>query len=268
LAPGVPAVEIDHRHERYSLLLRVSPGSRRDVLAIECRLDGDEKLRLYALLAPHLGATGYGNTAVVASHHGRLTLGAEQGPFGAALAAVDERQRDAIGRASAGYVGFSDGWQDFARNGRMSWEYRRDGPGNVALVAELPRRAVLSLGFGSSAEAAATLAIGSLLQPFDNLLQQHVALWQEWQAERSERYAVSLDVPPALADEFLVSTIVAAISTRPFRGRWWRASAFRGATAATSAAAIIWYGRAIWSRPPGRCWPSAPTRRRATHCAI
>jgi glucoamylase len=208
LAPGVPAVEIVHRHERYSLLLRVSPGSRRDVLAIECRLDGDEKLRLYALLAPHLGATGYGNTAVVASHHGRLTLGAEQGPFGAALAAVDERQRDAIGRASAGYVGFSDGWQDFARNGRMSWEYRRAGPGNVALVAELPRRAVLSLGFGSSAEAAATLAIGSLLQPFDNLLQQHVALWQEWQAERSERYAVSLDVPPALADEFLVSTIV------------------------------------------------------------
>ncbi len=52
------------------------------------------------------------------------------------------------------------------------------------------------------------LAIASLLQPFDNLLQQHVALWQEWQAERSERYAVPLDVPPALADEFLVSTIV------------------------------------------------------------
>ena len=61
LAPGVPAVEIVHRHERYSLLLRIAPGSRRDVLAIECRLDGDEKLRLYVLLAPHLGATGYGN---------------------------------------------------------------------------------------------------------------------------------------------------------------------------------------------------------------
>ncbi len=76
------------------------------------------------------------------------------------------------------------------------------------LIAELPRRVVLSLGFGSSAGAAATLAIGSLLQPFDNLLQQHTALWQAWQAERSERYAVPLDVPPDLADEFLVSTIV------------------------------------------------------------
>ncbi len=208
LAPGVPAVEIVHRHERYSLRLRIAPGTRRDVLAIECRLDGDETLRLYVLLAPHLGATGYGNQAAVATHHGRRALCAEQGPFGAALAAVDERQRDAIGRASAGYVGTSDGWQDFARNGAMTWEHDSAGPGNVALIAELPRRVVLSLGFGSSAGAAATLAIGSLLQPFNNLLQQHTALWQAWQAERSERYAVPLDVPPDLADEFLVSTIV------------------------------------------------------------
>jgi glucoamylase len=28
LAPGVPAVEIVHRHQRYSLLLRIAPGSR------------------------------------------------------------------------------------------------------------------------------------------------------------------------------------------------------------------------------------------------
>ena len=208
LAPGVPAVEILHRHERYSLLLRIAPASRRDALVIECRLDGDRKLRPYVLLAPHLGATGYGNIAAVLSRHGRVTLCAEQGPFGAALAAVDERQRDAIGRASAGYVGTSDGWQDFARNGAMTWEYEKAGPGNVALIAELPRRAVLSLAFGSSAEAAATLAVGSLLQPFDNLLQQHAALWQGWQAQRSERYAVPLDLPRALADEFLVSTIV------------------------------------------------------------
>ncbi len=208
LAPGVPAVEILHRHERYSLLLRIAPASRRDALVIECRLDGDRRLRPYVLLAPHLGATGYGNIAAVLSRHGRVTLCAEQGPFGAALAAVDERQRDAIGRASAGYVGTSDGWQDFARNGAMTWEYEQAGPGNVALIAELPRRAVLSLAFGSSAEAAATLAVGSLLQPFDNLLQQHAALWQGWQAQRSERYAVPLDLPRALADEFLVSTIV------------------------------------------------------------
>jgi glucoamylase len=208
LAPGVPAVEIVHEHERYALRLRFAADTRRDVLAIECRLDGDPKLRLYALLAPHLGATGYGNRAAVVSYRNRRTLWAEQGPFGLALAAADARQRDAIGRASAGYVGASDGWQDFARNGRMSWEYPRAGPGNVALIAELPRRAVLALGFGSSAESAATLAISSLLQPFDYLLQQHIAAWQAWQAERSERYATPLDTPPALAEQLLVSTIV------------------------------------------------------------
>jgi len=208
LAPGVPAVEVVHEHERYSLRLRIAPSVRRDVLAVECRLDGDPKLRPYLLLAPHLGATGYGNRAAVVLYRRRRTLWAEQGPFGAALAAVDERQRDAIGRASAGYVGDSDGWQDFARNGAMTWEYENAGPGNVALIAELPRRVVLALGFGSSAESAATLAIGSLLQPFDSLLQQHIAPWQAWHAERSERHVVPLDVPPALAEEFLVSTIV------------------------------------------------------------
>jgi glucoamylase len=208
LAPGVPAVEVVHRHQRYSLRLRIAPDARRDVLAIECRLDGDPKLRIYTLLAPHLGATGYGNRAAVVMNRRRRTLWAEQGPFGAALAAVDEKQRDAVGRASAGYVGDSDGWQDFARNGAMTWEYESAGPGNVALIAELPRRAALALGFGSSAEAAATLAISSLMQPFDNLLQQHITPWQAWHAERSERCAVPLDIPPALAEEFLISTVV------------------------------------------------------------
>jgi hypothetical protein len=99
LAPGVPAVEVVHQHERYSLRLRTAPDARRDVLAIECRLDGDPKLRVYALLAPHLGATGYGNRAAVVLHRRRRTLWGEQGPFGAALAAVDEKQRDAVGRA-------------------------------------------------------------------------------------------------------------------------------------------------------------------------
>src|SRR6202007_2636167 len=71
LAPGVPAVEVVHEPERYSLRLRGPPSVRPAVLAIECRLDGDPKLRLYALLAPHLGATGYGNRAAVVLYHRR-----------------------------------------------------------------------------------------------------------------------------------------------------------------------------------------------------
>jgi glucoamylase len=110
LAPGVPAVEIVHSHARYQLRLRIAPDPRRDVLVIECRLDGDGELGLYVLVAPHLGATGYDNIAMVERYQGRRVLLAEQGPFGMALAAVDQHQADAFGCASAGYVGTSDGW--------------------------------------------------------------------------------------------------------------------------------------------------------------
>src|SRR5580658_1287223 len=41
LAPGVPAFEITHRHDRYRFRLRVSPDPRRDVLVIEFHLEGD-----------------------------------------------------------------------------------------------------------------------------------------------------------------------------------------------------------------------------------
>ena len=58
---------------------------------------------------------------------GRKVLWAEQGPFGLALAAADAHQHDAWARVSAGYVGVSDGWQDFARHGAMTWQYSRAG---------------------------------------------------------------------------------------------------------------------------------------------
>ena len=115
VAPGVPAVSIVHHHERFELSLRIGLEPQRDALLVEVALDGDEALRPYALLAPHLGGTGHDNLASIASYRGRRTLWAEQGPFGLALVAVDEGQQDAWGRASAGYAGTSDGWQDFAR---------------------------------------------------------------------------------------------------------------------------------------------------------
>ena len=164
-APGAPAVRILHRHERFELTLRVAPCEHRDVLLIEVTLSGDESLKPYALLAPHLGGTGKDNRAQVADYRGRRLLWAEQGPFALALAAVTAQQQDALGRASAGFVGASDGWQDFARNGGLTWQYDSAGPGNVALVGELPRQAVLALGFGSSTESAATLALTSASSP-------------------------------------------------------------------------------------------------------
>ena len=209
---GVAAAEIRHEHPRYVLQLRITPDPHREVLLIECALDGDEALRLYALLAPHLGATGYNNVAVAERHRGRRLLWAEQGPFGLALAAVDQDQRDAFERISAGYVGTSDGWQDFANHGAMTWEYEIAGPGNVALTGELPRRAVLALGFGSSAEAAATLALSSLMQPFATVLRQQIADWEAWQARSFASGGIQLRGPvDALApirEQVLNSSVV------------------------------------------------------------
>ena len=178
--PGVPALRIVHQHDRFTLSLRITPDPERDVLLIEVQLTGANDLRVYALLAPHLGGTGHDNIAATENYRGRKVLWAEQGPFGLALAAVDTAQHDAWCRTSAGYVGVSDGWQDFNRNGAMRWNYNFAGPGNVALLGELPQQSVLALGFGSSKESAATLAISSLSQNFEDVWQKHIAAWQSW----------------------------------------------------------------------------------------
>src|SRR5512135_889614 len=187
---GIPALEIIHAHTRFELRIRLAPDSQRDALLLDVSLQGDDTLRPYALLAPHLGGTGQGNYAEAVSHRGRRILWAEQGPFGLALAAVDPQQRDAWAATSVGYVGASDGWQDFARNGRLTWRFDAAGPGNVALIGELPRAATLALAFGSSRESAATLAFSSLCEPFDEVWTRHVETWSAWQ----ER----LHVPPGL----------------------------------------------------------------------
>ncbi len=209
MAAGVPAFQIVHAHARYVLHLRISPDPRRDVLSIESSLESDDpEMRLYVLLAPHLGATGLDNRAIVARHRGRHVLGAERFPFALALAAVDARQRDAIVRAGCGYVGATDGWQDFARNGAMTWENPAAGPGNVALMAELSRRCVLALGFGSSREAAATLAVSSLTQPFENLLAAQVSEWQAWHRRCAECCVRPKGPAVDLEEQFFISATV------------------------------------------------------------
>ncbi|MEO7938830.1 MAG: glycoside hydrolase family 15 protein [Burkholderiaceae bacterium] len=179
--PGVPAIDIVHTHPRFELQLRIVPDPQREVLMIDVVLRGDADLRPYALLAPHLGGSGHDNLAQAGWHHGRRLLWAEQGAFGLALACVDAAQNDAWGTTSAGYVGVSDGWQDFKHNGRMAWQYDDAGPGNVALLGQMPRAATLALGFASSKESAATLALSAACQPFNVVWRHHTASWKRWQ---------------------------------------------------------------------------------------
>ncbi|MCB1740117.1 MAG: glycosyl hydrolase [Gammaproteobacteria bacterium] len=179
-AHGIPALEVVHEHPRFELRLRAVPDPIRDALLLEIALQGDSGLRAYILLAPHLGGSGFDNRAAVARHCGRKVLWADQGPFALALAAVGPDQTDAWGHTSAGYVGASDGWQDFAQNGALHWQFDTAGPGNVALVGALPRESTLALAFGSSRESAATVAFSALSQPFEDVWRAHIDSWRAW----------------------------------------------------------------------------------------
>lgn len=169
-APGVPLSKAVHTGPDYELALEVMPDPDRDVLLISYELKGD--YALFLLLAPHLRGSGVGNTAWVEPEvlyarkdHRCLAL-VSQGPF---------RQ------ASAGFVGVSDGWQDFARDGRMTSTYRRAEAGNVALTAELAAATgTLALGFSSTPQGARTLARSSLAEGYAPLRRKFISAWQDW----------------------------------------------------------------------------------------
>jgi glucoamylase len=180
-APSIPAVRIIHDHPRFSLCLRAGRDASRQVLQIEVCLSGDEQLKVYALLAHRLGGSGENNHAGCTGYRGQKVLWAERGSCGLALAAVNPKQHDAWGRTSAGHVGVSEGWRDFASHARMTETLSSAGPGSVALIGELPYHAVLALAFGTSKESAATLAISSLLNPFEDVWGHQIDEWQRQQ---------------------------------------------------------------------------------------
>jgi glucoamylase len=195
---GVPAVEITHRHPRFTFTLRVCPSQRRDVLLMHYTLEGDDDLRPYALLASRIGAGLDNNMAWVGAHRGRRVLWAEQGPFGLSLSAVTPDGADAWGRCSVGCLEASDGWQDFNRNGRMTWEYDSAGPGATSLMGELPHEATLALGFAISKEAATTLAVSDLMEDFQGAWDAQCGVWTSW-LTTCKRPAIRDDIDRALA---------------------------------------------------------------------
>ena len=168
--PCLPLPCIVHEDEDYRLELTLAADPLRDVLLVSFRLSGRDA-RLYVLLAPHLGGSGSGNNARAADgltawkEHDALHLAADCG----------------FTRASAGYVGYSDGWQDFSRNGAMRWCYPEALDGNVALMGELARgTGTLALGLADSAEGARTLALSSLGEGFDAAYRRCAAGWEAW----------------------------------------------------------------------------------------
>ena len=202
--PYIPLPTVVHEGPGYRLTLELVPDPARDVVLLRFNLAGED-VRLYALLAPHVGSSGEHNNARAGAD---LTAWKD----GAALVA---RADCGFSRSSAGYVGTSDGWQDFARNGAMHWRYAEARDGNVALMGELAANAgTIALGFGSTVEAATTLARSSLAEGMAAASRRFIADWELW-AEGLE----IPDAPKALRDEAYLSAAVLRIhSGRSFPG--------------------------------------------------
>ena len=117
------------RQGRYRLVKHLLTDPHRSVLLVHTRLEVlDEslrgKLRLYALLSPHIARCGAGNSGWCSE------IGAAE---------LIHAQREAVhlvmgcssgfSRRSVGYVGASDGWQDLMGNFKMDWEFRSSRTG-------------------------------------------------------------------------------------------------------------------------------------------
>jgi glucoamylase len=191
--PYVPLPHVLHEGEGYRLTLEVAPDPLRDVVLVSFRLVGDA-MRLYVLLAPHLGNSGTHNNARAGAD-----LAGWKGDNALCLVADC-----GFMRSSAGYVGTTDGWQDFCRHGRMAWTYDEATDGNVALLGELPANdGTLALGFSETVEGARTLARSSLSEGYDAIRRRFVAGWQEW----GESLVIP-DAPEAVRREAYLSAVV------------------------------------------------------------
>ena len=231
LEPGVPAIIATHRHPRYTLTLRICADDHADVIHVEARLDdardaadpgrAAHPLRLYPLLAPHLGFSGLHNSAWTGTYKGRPMLFARTGPSALALASDPGPARQSVG-----YVGTSDGWQDFATNGRMAWTYETTDAGNVAGMTEIVLAdgvARLALGFGTRPEEAGLEACAALAGHFENAWDEYVGNWHGFLrtvSSPSEKvteddralYLASAAVLRTHADRTVPGAIVASLS--------------------------------------------------------
>jgi glucoamylase len=170
-----------NEEQQYRIIKEIIVDPHHSCLLIRTRLDGDAsllaRLRLFALLAPHLEGGGRGNNGCVAEVAGRGLLMAHKGRTWLAMGASAPFKR-----RSCGYVGASDGWTDLSNNFEMDWEFDVAEDGNIALTGELDLQAsrefTLGLAFGDSAHDAQTTLLQSLGLPFARHRDRFVEQWE------------------------------------------------------------------------------------------
>jgi glucoamylase len=201
-AQGVRYVNSDP-DGRYALTKEIICDPHHSVLLTHVRLEGDKdllpKLKVYALLAPHLDGGGAGNSARALDVAGYRVLLAWKGAWSLAMGATC-----GFARVSCGFVGASDGWKDLKTHKRMEWEFGSATDGNVAVMGELNLECARNLGGGNGNAREFTVAIGvgdtqhtslqktvsALVMPYEQHRARFIEQWHraanpEWLAARA-----------------------------------------------------------------------------------
>lgn len=178
---------------RYSLTKEIICDPHHSVVLIRVRLEGHEellpRLKVYALLAPHLDDGGMGNTARALDLAGHKMLLAWKNPWALAMGASC-----GFARVSCGFVGASDGWRDLMENFRMDWEFGSATNGNVAVMGELDLKGelefTLAIGIGEGQHTALQKTVSAMAMPFEKHRDRFIEQWHrvanpEWLAAKS-----------------------------------------------------------------------------------
>jgi glucoamylase len=165
---------------RYMLTKEIISDPHQSTVMIRVSVDGEEdflrRLKVYALLAPHLEVGGAGNSGRLINVSGRCVLLAWKDHTSLAMAASC-----GFARASCGYVGASDGWKDLNDDFTMDWQFDQALDGNIALTGEidvaLNREFTVAVGFGEGHHAALAGVMQSLATPFAAHRQRFIEQW-------------------------------------------------------------------------------------------
>ena len=201
---------------RYSLTKEIICDPHHGVVVMHVRLEGHEdllpRLKVYALLAPHLDGGGAGNSARVLDLAGQKAALAWKNEWSLLMTASC-----GFRRVSCGFVGASDGWQDLMQNFKMDWEFGSATDGNIAVIGEVDlgcdtglangivhtplasanasgtasREFTLAIGIGEGHHTAAQKTMGALATSFDEQKKRFIEQWRraahpDWLAARAE----------------------------------------------------------------------------------
>jgi len=165
---------------RYTITKEIVCDPHHPIVLQNIKVSGDEevlkRMKMYALLAPHVEGGGAGNSGRGIEVAGKRALLCWKNQTSLAMG-VD----CGFTRTSCGYVGISDGWQDLAENMKMDWEFGEALNGNIAVMGEIDltrtRQFTVAISLGEGHHSALSGMMQAMATPFDMHRNRYVEQW-------------------------------------------------------------------------------------------